>query len=50
MEGSRESEPKEGTLVFHFLRGYELIQSIGQELKGKEITEATQPLRRKEGG
>lgn len=45
MAGSRGSEPGESIFV---VSGYDLFQSIGQELKIKEIIEATQPLRRKE--
>lgn len=45
MAGSRGSEPRESIFV---VSGYDLFLSIGQELKVKEITEATQPLRRKE--
>ena len=45
MAGSRGSESRESIFV---VSGYDLFQSIGQELKVKEIIEATQPLRRKE--
>ena len=45
MAGSRGSEPGESIFV---VSGYDLFQSIGQEIKIKEIIEATQTLRRKE--
>lgn len=34
--GSRESEAKEGTLVFHFLSRYDLIWSVGQPQEPKK--------------